>query len=135
MMEEIRVSERAIRVGENRIFLTDDMKVICYVNIGDIDEEIARSFKRSHRELLKLFEGKVNVLVDLNKAGKTTSRSRKVLDELVDNDRSYKLACFGAHPVAKIIASFFLKMSNKKDTRFFKNEEEALSWFAEDPNV
>ncbi len=79
-------------------------------------------------ELTNSIEGRVNVFVNLNKAGKSSPGARKIGSEFLSNEIFGKIAYFGLHPVARVLASFFMGMSKKKDMRFFKNKEKALSW-------
>ena len=73
-------------------------------------------------------EGKVNTLIDLNKAGKTSTAARKKQKEISEHEKVGKVALFGLGPVAKVIASFFMGISMKKDMQFFKTREEASEW-------
>ncbi len=42
-----------------------------------------------------------------------------------------KVALFGLHPVARVVASFFMGATKKKDMRFYKTRGEALAWLKE----
>jgi hypothetical protein len=42
-----------------------------------------------------------------------------------------KMAYFGMHPVARVIASFMMGVTRKQNMRFFKTREEALAWLKE----
>jgi len=46
-------------------------------------------------------------------------------------EKTGKVAVFGLHPVARVIASFVMGVSKNKDMRFFKAKEEALAWLKE----
>jgi hypothetical protein len=72
--------------------------------------------------------GKIKILVDNSKAGKATSEARKTFQELMDLKQFGKVAIFGTHPVARVLASFVIGLSRKRDVRFFGSEEEALAW-------
>ena len=73
----------------------------------------------------------MNVLVDLNKAGKPTSEARKIGKERLEEEGVGKVALFGLHPVARVLASFVMGVSKKEDMKFFKTKEEAIAWFKE----
>ena len=126
-VEVKQVSEREIWVGENRLYLDED-NVLCIINVGEIDEKIAIEIKEAVLKLMNMVEGKVHTLTDLNKAGKSTSQARKVFQELAEHEKQGKNAFYGMHPVARVLASFFMGISKKKDIRFFKTKEEALTW-------
>ena len=126
-MEE---KEREIQVGENKIYLRED-NIISLDIVGEIDEDKAKNICAASLKFMKMLEGKVHTLVNNNKAGKQTAQARKIFREFVKHDRYGKCAIFGAHPVARVIASFFIGVTGVKDSRFFKTKEEALVWLKE----
>lgn len=126
-MEE---SDREIRVGKNRIYLDDDN--ILYITIvGELNEKIALEVKEVISKLEDVPGRKRNIIVDINKAGKISSDARKIFKELIEDGKTERIAIFGAHPVARVIAAFGIGLSQKKDLRFFKTKEEALAWLNE----
>ena len=126
-MEE---KDREIWIGENRMYLGEDN--ILYVTVvGDIDEKTAIAMKEADRKFKNLAEEKFDVLGDLNKAGKPSPEARNIWKGMTEDDKTGKVALFGLHPVARVIASFFMGLSRKKDMRFFKTKEEALAWLKE----
>ena len=128
---EIRqVSEREIWLGENRLHLGED-NILDIINVGEIDEKTAIAMEEAVLKLMNMVEGKVHTLTDLNKAGKTTPKARKIFQELAEHEKQGKNAFFGMHPVARVLASFFMGPSKKKDMRFFKSKDEALVWLKE----
>lgn len=127
------VSEREIWVGENRMYLGKDN--IIYVTAGgESDEKIAIKCKEAMFNLINMVEGKANYLIDLNKAGKQSPESRKIWKELSEHEKAGKIAFFGLHLVARVLASFVMGLSKKKDSRFFETKEEALLWLKGDNN-
>jgi hypothetical protein len=127
MMDE---KDREIWVGKNRLYLGED-NIIQVANVGEVDEKMAIAIKEAVLKLMNMVKGKVHTLTDLNRAGKTLPAARKVFQELADHEKQGKNAFFGMHPVAKVIASFFMGISKKKNMRFFKTKEEALAWLKE----
>ena len=125
-----QVSEREIWVGENRIYLGED-NILYATIVGELDETRARTIKEITLKFINIVEGKVNALADLNKAGHQTPGARKIWRESAENEKFRKVALFGMHPVARVIASFVMGVSKKEDMRFFKTKEEALAWFKE----
>jgi hypothetical protein len=119
--------ERDYRIGKNRVYLGDD-NTLNMILIGDIDYETGMAILDVGGRLMSMVEGKVNCLVDFNSAGKFSSAARRTGLEIIDNDKTGKVAIFGTHPVARVLASFVIGMSRKKDMRFFKTREEALAW-------
>jgi len=130
VVEIKQVSEREIWVGENRLYLEED-NVLFVTNTGEIDEKIAIEIKEAVLKLMNMVEGKVHTLTDLNKAGKATPQARKVFQELAEHKKQGKNAFYGMHPVARVLAAFFMGMSKKKDMGFFKTKEQALAWLKE----
>jgi len=127
MMDE---KDREIRIGENRLYLGED-NIVYVANVGEVDEKMAIAIKEAVLKLMNMVEGKVHTLTDLNRAGKTLPAARKVFQELADHEKQGKNAFFGMHPVARVLASFFMGTTKKKDMRFFKTKEEALAWLKE----
>ena len=123
--------DREILIGEGHIYLDRD-NIIYAAPVGEIDEKIAIEFKDGILKFMNRFEGKVNGIVDLNKCGKQSSKARAVFEELNDDKKVGKLAFFGMHPVARVLASFAMGVSKNKDMRFFKTKEEALAWLKEE---
>ena len=122
--------DREIWVGKNRLYLGED-NIVYVTNVGAVDEKMAITIKEAVLKLMNMVEGKVHTLTDLNRAGKTLPAARKVFQELADHEKQGKNAFFGMHPVARVLAYFFMGMSKKKDMRFFKTKEEALAWLKE----
>ena len=126
-MEE---KDREIRVGENRMYLGED-NLLCITIVGELDEETQIGINEAGYKLMNTVEGKVHALVDLNKAGKVSPGARKRQVEISGHEKTAKVALFGLHPVARVVASFFMGISQKKDMRFFRTREEALAWLKE----
>ena len=89
-------------------------------------------FKKNVLKLLNVADGKVDSPVDLNKV-KPSVAARNIGKDAFQHEKVGKLAIFGMHPVAKMLASFLIGTSNKKDIRFFKTKEEALAWLKKEP--
>lgn len=122
--------EREIRAGENRIYLGED-NILYFINVGEIDEKTAQEGVEAMAKAASMGEGTVNYFIDLNKAGKTTPEARRILKEYTEKYVKGKLAFWGLHPVARVLASFFMGITRKENMRFFKTKEEALAWLKE----
>ena len=128
MPVEIRqVSEREIWVGENRLYLRED-NILYETLVGKQNLETVIAIHKASDKLKSLVEGRVNILTDLNKTGKPTPEARKAGKERLEAEGIGKVALFGMHPVARVIASFVMGVTKKKDIRFFKTKEDALAW-------
>ena len=127
MMDE---KDREIWVGKNRLYLGED-NTLYISDVGKIDEKIAILCKNAAFKLSSMVEGKVNVFIDINQSGKQSSETRKVWKEFSEHEKFGKIALFGMHPVARVIASFVMGATKKKNMRFFKTKEEALAWLKE----
>ena len=123
----MKEKDRESWVGKNRMYLGED-NILHLAILGEIDEEIEIGINEASLKLANMVDGKVNVLVDLNKAGKTSPEARKKQKEISEHEKVGKVALFGLHPVARVIAAFMMGISEKKDMRFFKTKEEALAW-------
>jgi hypothetical protein len=122
-----QVSEREIWVGENRSYLSED-NILHEIIVGDIDEKMAVELMKVGDKLRSIAEGEVDILVDLNRAGKPTPEARKLGSKRFDKEGTRKVAIIGMHPVARVIASFVMGISKNKEMRFFKKKEDALVW-------
>jgi len=127
----MREKEREIWIGENRLYLGED-DILYETIVGDIDDEIAIATKEATLKLMNNVEGKLNVLIDINKTGKPSKKARDIFRGFTEHEKWGRVAIFGLHPVAKMIASFGMGVSQKKDMRFFKTKEEALAWLKEE---
>ena len=126
-MEE---KDREIWIGETRLYLGEDN--IFYITVvGEVDGKTAAEVTEIDNKFKSMVEGKLNVLADLNKGGKQSVEARKIWKEMTEGDRTGKIAMYGMHPVARVLASFVMGVSRKKDMRFFKTKEEALAWLKE----
>ena len=119
--------DREIWVGENRLYLGED-NIVYVTVVGDQDEVTAAAIMKAIETLMNLVEGKVNILIDLNQVGQPSPEAREIGQEAFEDEKFGKIALFGLHPVARVIASFVMGVTRKKDIRFFKTNEEALAW-------
>ena len=126
-----QISEREYWVGENKLILTDQ-NIVHVITIGEQTTEMAVVIKDINLKLFSLVEGQTNFLIDLNKSGKNSTGARSIWNELSAHEKIKKAAVFGLNPVSRVIASFVIGFSVKKNQQFFKTEEEALSWLLED---
>lgn len=127
-----RISEQEVYVGKNRLFL--DGNIINFINVGDIDENTANIIDDISRKLVENVIGKFHMLVDLNKGGKISPKARGIFQKSANDENAGKTALFGLHLVARVLALFFINITNKKDIRFFKTQQEALKWLKEGSN-
>lgn len=121
---------REAKIGKNTTYLSDD-NIIHTIIVGEVDVDIANAIRECHLEFLSMVEGKVKSFIDINKAGKQSPKSRDIGREMFENERYDKIALFGMHPVARVIASFVMGVTQKKDMRFFKTRDEAFDWLRE----
>jgi hypothetical protein len=129
-MEIKQISEREIWLGESRFYLDEDN--ILYENIvGEFDEKRALMAKDVVLKLMNMVNDKINIFIDLNNAGHQTSKARKIGQEMFEHEINKKIALFGMNPISRVIGSFVIGVTGKKDIRFFKSKEDALSWLKE----
>ena len=122
--------DREIWVGKNRLYLGED-NIVYFFIVGEHDENIAIACGEAFLKLINMVEGKGNALGDINKTGKQSLEARKIWKKISENEKVGKLALIGMHPVARVLASFLIGTTKKKDIRFFKTKEEALAWLKE----
>lgn len=127
---KIEEKHREIWAGGNSIYLGRD-NILHLTISGEVDEETQIGINEACYRLMNMVEGKVNTLIDLNKAGKTSTGARKRQVELAGHEKVGRVAIFGLHPIARVIASFVMGLSRNKDWRLFKTREEALAWLKE----
>ena len=119
-----------IWVGEHRLFL-DNNNIINVKPSGNVDKKSAELIREAFLKLIEEARGSVNILADLNNAGKPSIEARRVAMEIFHKKEVNSIAFFGLNPVARVIASFIISIAKKKEIRFFKTKEEALDWFAQ----
>ena len=127
---KVEEKEKEIRVGESRIYIGED-GIVYNIAVGASDKKRATDIKEGVLELANMAEGKVNLLVDLNKAGRPSPEARKIYLEVAEHEKIRKVAMIGVHPVARVLASFLTSVSKKREMSFFKTKEEALAWLKE----
>jgi hypothetical protein len=128
-VNEVRyISETEIRNGANEITLIEGNIIFIKVN-GIQTDQIALVQKEINKQIMRLVKGKINFLIDLNKSGKSSPLARKIWKEITDNeDETNKVALFGLHPVARVVATFVMQVVSRNNIQFFTNAEEALKW-------
>jgi len=126
----MKEKEREIWVGKSRYYFGED-NIIHVTVVGEVDDNIAIEHRDTCMKFVNMIAGTANVLVDNTRAGKISPEARKVFRGLTENEKTGKVAIFGLHPVARVIAAFFMGATKKKDMRFFNTKEEALAWLKE----
>jgi hypothetical protein len=122
-----QISEKDFTIGENLITLLD--KTTIYIEaIGEQTDEHAREILKLYPILYTQLSGKINQLVNLNQSGKSSPKARQVYEEMNNHERTNKVAVFGMHPVARVLAAFVTGLSGTKNIEFFTNKEDALAW-------
>lgn len=128
--EIIFISETEYLVGDSRVQILDGN--IVYVEaVGEQTDEIALLHFNYHQILKERFNCRLHYCIDLNKCGKNSSTARGIWSKMMQDDCVYKVALFGMHPVAKLLASFVMGVTRKGNFRFFSKKEDALIWIRE----
>ena len=122
-----QAGDREFKIGESRIKILDN-KIISIESVGDLDDEMAKVYIELNRKMQEILGDRLFYMIDLNRAGKNSSGARKTWQELTELDTTIKVALFGLHPVARILASFVIGITSQKKNKFFRTEEEAISW-------
>ncbi len=119
-----------ILIGKHH-FLFDSNNILHVTPSGIVSYEDSVKIREVFISILDSTDGKVNVMVDLNYAGKPSLNARKVAKEIMSRDKIEKIAFVGMHSVAGVIASFMIKFLNKNEAQFFNTKQEALNWIQE----
>ena len=125
-----QVSEREIWVGENIFYLGED-NILYETIVGESDDEMGNALEEATNILKKRAGGTVDILVDANKAGKPSHKTRERAKRSFEAEGIRKVALFGMNPVGRVITSFVMGITKKNDMRLFKTKEEALMWLKE----
>lgn len=125
-----QLSDREFWVGKSRYYLGED-DIFYETIVGEQDEKTIIAALEAHNKFKNMVEGKMKMLIDVNKSGQVSSRARKIGQETLEDEKIGKVGICGAHPVARVIAAFVIGVTRKKDFRFFKTREEALAWLKE----
>lgn len=133
-MQEIpgveQVGDKEFRIRDNRIFLVEN-NIIYIEAMGEQTDEIAEAHFELHNIICKSISHRLSYLINLNNAGKSSHRARMVWQEMSDLENAGKVALFGIHPVARLLATFVIGGKQYKNIRFFNTKEEAKSWLRE----
>jgi len=124
------ISPTEMQIEQNKVFLIEN-RIIHIIAIGEQTVEIADAHLELNQQLFEKIKGKVSFMVDLNKSGKNSTEARQIWKQIGEMEKTHKVAVFGMHPVAKVIASFYMGMTNSKNVRFFKTMEESKQWLDE----
>jgi len=119
--------ENKIRLGEDGFYSAKD-NIIYVTIVGQIDDVKSTKLQEILEKFLKRVKKKVNVLIDTNNIKDASSNARKEFQSAITNEKIGKIAFFGLNPVAKVIASFVMGISKRKNMRFFNSKEKALNW-------
>jgi hypothetical protein len=130
-LKVIQVSENEVWIGENKTIFLTDLNIIHVIAYGEQTTDIAIMQKEVNYKFFDLTEEKVSFLIDLNNCGKNSPEARHIWNHLSDHEKTYKVAIFGIHPVARVIANFSIGTSKNKNQRFFSTHEEAMTWLLE----
>ncbi|MDD5528660.1 MAG: STAS/SEC14 domain-containing protein [bacterium] len=119
-------------IGENRLYLGED-KILYADFSGELTVDIINSlydfFNLNKTKMMN--EGKVKILIHLKNPKKSSPEARKLTYTLSKDKNIGKVALLGINPVTKVIASFFMGNSRKKDVKFFNTKESAIVWLKE----
>ncbi|MFA5033150.1 MAG: STAS/SEC14 domain-containing protein [bacterium] len=127
----MKKQEMEVRLGKSRIHFGED-KIFCATIVGEYTTEMAKltyEFFELHKTEM-MVDGKVRLFIDLTNARKASAEAKEFMHRL-SNDIG-KIALVGFNPVAKVIASFFMGNSKKKNINFFNTQEDAIEWLKEE---
>lgn len=115
-------------IGANKTTFIPVLNIIHVIVVGEQTPEIADQQEEFFFKMLEFANGRISFLIDLNKCGKNSPEARQKWVKLCEHEKANKVAVFGLHPVARVLASFVFAVSRNKHQRFFKTQEECLDW-------
>ncbi len=125
-----RMCNKEYYINDNKIIIHEGLYIVYHVIAsGEQTAEIAKSHTKLVTNILNNTQKEIQFLIDLNKCGKNSPQARDTWRTLSSEKRVNKVAIFGLHPVAKMLASFVMGKISKIDYyRFFSTEEDAWKW-------
>ncbi len=128
-VRNLHVLEKAsIDIGKLRLY--NNGTIFIEAN-GIPDEFIASKIGAKIIEFSEIYNGKINLIINLNKVGKPSSNARKKFKEIVNNDIVNKVALHGLNPVARTIGYFLINISFNSKIKLIESFDEASVWFNE----
>lgn len=125
-----KINDKEYIVNDTHIFKMDNE--ILYVEPhGEQTDESAQLLFDLYFQHKNIGTASNKYLVNLNYAGKNSPGARKIWQRIGELETTLKIGYFGLHPVAKVLASFVIGISDKKKSRFFFNKEDAIKWLLE----
>jgi len=125
---EVRhVSDTEIWVGSSKTTLIEG-SIIFVEAVGSHSAESAQAQIEINDRLARMVPDRVNYLIDLNRAGKSSPEARKIWKEISDYENTGRVALFGLHPVARVLASFVMSITTNNKVQFFRTKEEGIKW-------
>lgn len=112
----------------SKVYLDND-GIVRVTALGDQDGKEIIEVRYEILRLGKNASGKIKVLYDLSKIGKSLPDSRSESVKSLKLEELGNIALFGASAVIRVIASFIIRASGMSEkAKYFKTEEEALRW-------
>lgn len=130
MIEEViikQINDREIWINDGHMLLGDDNIIYC-ISLKEPDEQHALAVNDWLLKLAMRVEGRANVFLDISDTKRPTVKAKKIFSQMIQHKKIGKFAFFGAHPVARVLASFMIGIMGKRDVRFFKKKDEAIGW-------
>ncbi len=126
-----RIGEGEYAIGENRVKITEGKYIVYHVSTSGVQTpEVAAAHGELINETLFKSDKQVQFLIDLNHCGKNSPQARECWRNYTMLEKTHKVAIFGMHPVARMVASFVMGTISKLERyRFFNTETEARDWF------
>ena len=121
---------KEIWAGQNRLCLNSD-NIISETIVGTDDEKTATASLTVFNNLMKLTDGRVNILIDINRAGKPSREARDIRQQAFNNENVDRVAIVGMNPVANVLGRYLIAVSQKREMRIFKHQDDAVKWFNE----
>lgn len=115
-----------------KVWWAQENNLIHLQSLSDQDEQSAQKISEEISRILKTKDEKVGLIIDLTKSGKPSSKARKILADMIKQEKLSKVATFGGGTIHRVISQFIIYVSGVKHTRIFDTEPEALAWLKEE---
>jgi len=115
----------------DNIFELISENIMVVTAVGPQTEEMASAILSFYSDLFKDKTEKISYLIDLNKAGKSSTEARKIWKTISEMETTHRVALVGIHPVARVLAAFVMSVTLESRIQFFSTAEKGLKWIRE----
>ena len=116
-----QVSKRKIWIGKNRFYLGED-NILYGAVVGEADDEMGIVLVETINKLKKIVEGKMDVLIDVNIAGKPSRKTRERIRLNFEGGGNWEGCSFWNESCCKSYSIFCYRYHEKGRFSFFQDK-------------